>query len=218
MFQFCTLFVSFPEQLDGFWRNLQEASTQGLLQNIVWTNPSTNAAALASNWLTHFRILCNHCMDSMKLNRKQVLKVFYQVCIFRADMSTNMAALAFDWLTHFQRISTKLYRKQVLKIIYLVCVFRADPSTNMVAWPLIGWDFSATAAWISSEFMGSKYSTASRLCSSGWSVNKDGCPDLWLADTFSLLCSCCMYFKKLYRKQVLMVLQVSDIGPLVTII
>ena len=120
----------------------------------VWTNPSTNAAALASNWLTHFRLLCNHCMDSMKLNRKQVLKVFYQVCIFCADMSTNMAALAFDWLTHFQRISTKLYRKQVLKIIYLVCVFRADPLTNMAAWPLIGWDFSATAAWISSELYG----------------------------------------------------------------
>ena len=37
---------------------------------------------------------------STKLDRKQVLNVFYQVCVFRADRKNNMAALASDWLRH----------------------------------------------------------------------------------------------------------------------
>ena len=35
-----------------------------------------------------------------KLDRKQVLNVLYQVCVFRADPKNNMAALASDWLRH----------------------------------------------------------------------------------------------------------------------
>ena len=37
---------------------------------------------------------------SMKLDRKQVPNVLYQVCVFRADRKNNMAALASDWLRH----------------------------------------------------------------------------------------------------------------------
>ena len=40
--------------------------------------------------------------NSMKLYRKQDLKVLYQVCVFRADRKNKMAALASDWLRHFQ--------------------------------------------------------------------------------------------------------------------
>ena len=39
--------------------------------------------------------------NSTKLNRKQDLNVFYQVCVFRADRKNKMAALASDWLRHF---------------------------------------------------------------------------------------------------------------------
>ena len=39
--------------------------------------------------------------NSTKLNRKQDLKVLYQVCVFRADRKNKMAALASDWLRHF---------------------------------------------------------------------------------------------------------------------
>ena len=39
--------------------------------------------------------------NSMKLDRKQDLNVFYQVCVFRADGKNKMAALASDWLRHF---------------------------------------------------------------------------------------------------------------------
>ena len=38
----------------------------------------------------------------MKLDRKQNLKVLYQVCVFRADRKNKMAALASDWLRHFR--------------------------------------------------------------------------------------------------------------------
>ena len=40
--------------------------------------------------------------NSTKLDRKQDLNVFYQVCVFRADRKNKMAALASDWLRHFQ--------------------------------------------------------------------------------------------------------------------
>ena len=39
--------------------------------------------------------------NSMKLDRKQDLKVLYQVCVFRADRKNKMAVLASDWLRHF---------------------------------------------------------------------------------------------------------------------
>ena len=60
-------------------------------------------AALASDWLRHFRLLLwNRSRNSMKLDRKQDLNVFYQVCVFRADRKNKMAALVSDWLRHFR--------------------------------------------------------------------------------------------------------------------
>ena len=40
--------------------------------------------------------------NSTKLDRKQDLNVFYQVCVFRADRKNKMAVLASDWLRHFR--------------------------------------------------------------------------------------------------------------------
>ena len=40
--------------------------------------------------------------NSMKLDRKQDLNAFYQVCVFWADRKNKMAALASDWLRHFR--------------------------------------------------------------------------------------------------------------------
>ena len=40
--------------------------------------------------------------NSTKLDRKEDLNVFYQVCVFRADRKNKMAALASDWLKHFR--------------------------------------------------------------------------------------------------------------------
>ena len=40
--------------------------------------------------------------NSTKLIRKRDFKVFYHVCVFRADRKNKMAALASDWLRHFR--------------------------------------------------------------------------------------------------------------------
>ena len=45
--------------------------------------------------------------NSTKLDRKQDLNVFYQVCVFRADRKNKMAALASDWLRHFSTSPVK---------------------------------------------------------------------------------------------------------------
>ena len=39
---------------------------------------------------------------STKLDKKQVLDLLYQVCVFRASLKYKMAALASNWLRHFQ--------------------------------------------------------------------------------------------------------------------
>ena len=44
----------------------------------------------------------------MKLDRKQVLNVLYQVSVFRADPKNNMAALASDLLRHILTFPLKL--------------------------------------------------------------------------------------------------------------
>ena len=60
-------------------------------------------AALASDWLRHFWLLLwNYWRNLTKLDRKQDLNVFYQVCVFRADRKNKMAALASEWPRYFQ--------------------------------------------------------------------------------------------------------------------
>ena len=78
--------------------------------------------------------------NSTKLDRKQDLKVLYQVCVFWVDRKKKMAALASDWLRHFdfssetaEQNSTKLDRKQDLNVLYQVCVFLAGRKNNMAA-------------------------------------------------------------------------------------
>ena len=85
----------------------------------------------------------------MKLDRKQDFNVLYQDCVFRADRKNKMAALASDWLRHFR---------------------------------LLLWNH-----W--TEFNETWQEARSQrplpsLCFSGRSEKQDGCPDLWLAETF----------------------------------
>ena len=78
--------------------------------------------------------------NSMKLDRKQDLNTFYQVCVFWADRKNKMANLASDWLRHFrllfwncERNLTKLDRKQDLNALYQVCIFQVDRKNKMAA-------------------------------------------------------------------------------------
>ena len=59
-------------------------------------------AALASDWLRHFRLLWNCERNPTKLDRKQDLNALYQVCVFQVDQKNKMAVLAYDLLRHFQ--------------------------------------------------------------------------------------------------------------------
>ena len=87
--------------------------------------------------------------------------------------------------------STKLDRKQALSVLYQVCVFRADRKNKMAAeasdwlrhFRLLLWN-----RW--TEFHETWQEARSQrplldLCFSGRSEKQDGCPDLWLAETFS---------------------------------
>ena len=78
-----------------------------------------------------------------KLNRKQDIKVPYQVCVFMADRKNKMAALASDWLRHFGLLwncwteFNELDRIQDFNGLYQICVFRADRKNKMAARLLI---------------------------------------------------------------------------------
>ena len=86
---------------------------------------------------------------STKLDRKQDLNVLYQVCVFRTDRKNKMAALASDWLRHFRLL---LWNRWL--------------------------EFNKT--WQEAR---SQHPLPS-LCFSGWLEKQDGCPGLWLAETF----------------------------------
>ena len=49
--------------------------------------------------------------NSMKLDRKQDLKIIFQVCVFQANRRNKMAALASDWLIHFRLLLWNSWRK-----------------------------------------------------------------------------------------------------------
>ena len=87
--------------------------------------------------------------NSMKLDRKQNLKVLYQVCAFWADRKNKMAAPASDWLRHF----------------------------GLLLWNR--WtEFDETWQEARSQ------RPLPSLCFSGRSVKKDGRHGPWLAETF----------------------------------
>ena len=88
--------------------------------------------------------------NSMKLDRKQHLNVPYQVCVFRANRKNKMAALASDWLRHFRLLIWNCWRE-----------FKETWQEARPQRPLPS------------------------LCFSGRWEKQDGCPGLWLAETFS---------------------------------
>ena len=98
-------------------------------------------AALASDWLRHFRLLLwNRWTEFNETWQEARSQRPLQVCVFRADRKNKMAAwpligwYIFDFSSETtERNSTKLDRKQDLSIFYQVCVFRADRKNKMAA-------------------------------------------------------------------------------------
>ena len=86
--------------------------------------------------------------NSTKLDRKQDLNVFYQICVFRVDRKKKMAALASDWLRHFRLLLRNRWTEfnetwqeaRSQRPLPILCYSIRSEKTRWPPWPLIGWD------------------------------------------------------------------------------
>ena len=130
--------------------------------------------------------------NSTKLDRKQVLNILYQFCVFLADRKNKMAALASDWLRNFRLLLWIRWTE-----------FNATLQEARSQCPLpslcffLGWSEKQDGhpgLWLAETFStslkplngiqrnltGSKISTSStKYVFLGLSENKDGLPILW---------------------------------------
>ena len=121
-------------------------------------------AALASDWLRHFRLLFWNRWTGIQRNLtgSKLLMTSTKFVFFGSIWKTRWPPWPligweiFDFSEETaERNSKKLDRKQDLNFLYQVCVFRADRKTRWPPQPLIGWDifnfFSETAEWNSTK-------------------------------------------------------------------
>ena len=133
-----------------------------------------------------------------KLDRKQDLKVLYQVYVFQANRKNKMAALASDWLRHFRLLCRnrgtefngtwqKARSQYPLQSLCFLGgsekqdgrpgLWLAETFWTLPLIPLNG---------IQRNLTGSKISMSStKFVFFGGSEKQDGRPCLWLAETFS---------------------------------
>ena len=157
-------------------------------------------AALASDWLRHFRLLSSETAERnlTKLDWKLDLSVLFKFVFFGLIGKTRWRPWPligwdiFDFSSETtERNLTKLDRKQDLNVLYQVCVSQADRTKKMAAlasdwlrhFQLLLWkcwtEFNET--WQEARSQRPLIS----LCLTGWSEKQNGCPGLWLAETFS---------------------------------
>ena len=136
--------------------------------------------------------------NSTKLDRKQDIDVFYQVCVLgpigkrRWPPRSLICRDIFDFSSEsVERNSTKLDRKQELNVLHQVCVCRVEQKIKMAAqaydwlrhfW-LLPWNHWAEVNETLQEAWSQR--PLPSLCFSGRSEKQDCRHGLWLADTFS---------------------------------
>ena len=156
-------------------------------------------AALASDWLRHFRLLLWNRWTEFNEIWQEARSHCPLPSLFLGPIGKTrwppwplIGWDIFDFSSETaEQNSTKLDRKQDLNILYQVCVFRADRKNKMAAlasnwlrhFPLLLWN-----RW--TEFNETWQEARSQcplpsLCFSGRSKKQDGRPGLWLAATFS---------------------------------
>ena len=158
-----------------------------------WKN---KMAALASDWLIHFRLLLwnrwtefNETLQEARSQRPLKFVFFGPIGKTRWLPWPLIGWDIFDFSS--ERNSTKLDRKQDLNVLYQVCVFRADRKNKMAVlasdW-LRHFQLLLSNRW--TEFNETLQEARSQrplpsLCFSGRLEKQDGRPGLWLAETFS---------------------------------
>ena len=159
-------------------------------------------AALASDWLRHFRLLLwNRWMDFNKTDRKQDLNVLYQVCVFwgwseKQDgrpglwLAETFSTSSLKPLNGFQEnLTGSKISMSSTKFMFLWPIGK----TRWPPWPLIGWDifgFSSETAERNSTKLDRKQdlNVLNQVCVfRADRKNKMAAllPGLWLAETFS---------------------------------
>ena len=159
-------------------------------------------AALASDWLRHFRLhLWNRRTEFNETWQEARSKRLLPSLCFWVHRKNKMAALASDWLRHFRLLLWNCWMEFIAtwkgskisssstKFVF----FRPIGKTRWPPWPLIGWDIfdfsSETAEWNSSQLEREARShhplPSLLLVFLGPSEKQDGRPGLWLAETFS---------------------------------
>ena len=86
--------------------------------------------------------------NSTKLDRKQDLNVFYQVCVFWGRWEKQDGPLASDWLRHFRLLlwnrwtefNEAWHEARSQCPLPSLCCFGLIGKTRWLPWPLIGWD------------------------------------------------------------------------------
>ena len=156
-------------------------------------------AALASDWLRHFRLLFWNCWTEFNETWQEARSQRpLQIWVFWADRKNNIAALACDWLRHFWLLLwncwtefNKTCRKQDLNVLYQVCVFCADQKNKMAALASDWLRHFRLLLWNRRMEFNETWQEARSQCPllslrfSGRSEKPDGRPGLWLAETFS---------------------------------
>ena len=157
-------------------------------------------AALASDWLRHFRLLLWNCRTEFNETWQEARsqRPLPSLCFFGPMGKTRWPPWPligwdiFDFCSETaEGNSTKFDRRQDLNVLNQVCVFRADRKNNMAAlasdwlrhFRLLLWN-----RW--TEFNETSHVARSQrplpsLCFAGRLEKKDGRPGLWLAETLS---------------------------------
>ena len=157
-------------------------------------------AALASDWLRHFRLLWGNRWTEFNETWQEASSqcLLYHVCVFHANREKTKWPTwpligwdIFDFSSETaERNSTKLDRKQDLNALYQVCVFQVDRKNKMAApvyYLLRHFQLFLWNRWIEFNKTWQKASSQRplpHLCFSGWSKKQYGRPGLWFAETY----------------------------------
>ena len=116
---------------------------------VFWADRKNKMAALASDWLRHFRLLLwnrwTEFNETWQEARSQ--RLLPSLC-FWADWKNKMAAPASDWLRHFQLLIWNRWTEfdeawqeaRSQRPLPILCFSGRSVKKRLPPWPMIGWD------------------------------------------------------------------------------